>query len=281
MRIDVHTHIFPPAIIADRAPYFEGEQAFRSLYQSPKSKMIGAAELIRAMDENGIDCSVTFGFPWEDTELAARHNDYVLESAARYPDRLIPLACVYPPSHGATREADRCLAAGARGLGELAIYGQCDESRALQCFEPLIACCVEHRRLLLVHANEPVGHQYPGKAPMKLSFYYELARLCEEIPLILAHWGGGLCFYEMLKKEAAEVLANVYYDTAASPYLYRQTIYARMADTIGRHKILFGSDFPLLPPSRYFKEMKESGLSPEATEAIAGANTARLFALAK
>jgi len=279
MLMDVHTHIFPPQIIADRQAYFAGEPTFQALYQSPKARMIGAEDLIRAMDEARIDVSVTFGFPWTDTELAARHNDYVLAAAARYPARIVALACVYPLSRGAAAEADRCLRAGARGLGELAIYGQVDEAEALRHFEPLIACLSEPRRPLLVHANEPVGHAYPGKAPLKLSFYYELARKCAGIPLILAHWGGGLCFYELLKKEAGEVLANVTYDTAASPYLYKSSIYARMVAAIGQEKILFGSDYPLLAPARYFKEMEQCGLSAEAMGALCGANSARLFGL--
>lgn len=279
MLMDVHTHIFPPQIRADRQAYFAGEPAFQALYQAPKARMIGAEDLIRAMDEAGIDVSVTFGFPWTDTELAARHNDYVLAAAARYPARIVALACVYPLSRGAVAEADRCLRAGARGLGELAIYGQVDEAEALRHFEPLIAGLSDVQRPLLVHANEPVGHVYPGKAPLKLSFYYELARMCAHIPLILAHWGGGLCFYELLKKEAGEVLANVTYDTAASPYLYKSSIYARMVAAIGQGKILFGSDYPLLAPARYFREMEQGGLSAEAMGALCGANSARLFGL--
>ena len=37
----------------------------------------------------------------------------------------------------------------------------------------------------------------------------------------MAHWGGGLPFYGLMKKEGPEVLRRVYFDTAASPYLYR------------------------------------------------------------
>ena len=64
MIIDFHTHIFPKDICEHRDNYFQGEPEFRLLYDSPKSRLVGATELISAMDEQGIDKSVVFGFPW-------------------------------------------------------------------------------------------------------------------------------------------------------------------------------------------------------------------------
>lgn len=279
MRIDVHTHIFPPEIVEDRERYFPGEPVFQSLYDTPKARLATAETLVQAMDEAGIDHSVTFGFPWRAYELAERHNDYVLESASRYPRRLIPMGCIDPLAERGLREAERVLRAGARGLGELALYEASDPATALDRYADLIRCCRSHEGVLLIHANEPVGHTYPGKAPWGLDFYYALARLAEGVPLILAHWGGGLCFYQLLKKEVSEVLANVYYDTAASPFLYRSSIYAQMVQIAGIEKILFGSDYPLLSAGRYFDEMAASGLAEEQIGAICGGNAKRLFAL--
>jgi predicted TIM-barrel fold metal-dependent hydrolase len=277
MRIDVHTHIFPPAMVSRRDSYFEGEPVFRLLYESDKSRLATVEMLIENMDRTGVDRSVVFGFPWQSIELSRRHNDYVLEAASKYPDRLIPLACVAPMSAGSLEEADRCLRAGARGLGELAVYEHCDAQEALRTYDALIQCCRSHEGVLLIHANEPIGHQYPGKAPFGLDFYYALARMASGMVLILAHWGGGLCFYELLKKEVPEALDQVYYDTAASPYLYRTTIYGIAAGILGHEKILFGSDFPLLSPERYFREFADSGLGEEKIRAILGGNAARLF----
>lgn len=279
MKIDVHTHIFPPAVVGNRGAYFAGEPAFQLLYDGPKSRMVSVEDLIEAMDRDEIDRAVTFGFPWNNLELARWHNDYVLEAAARYPDRLVPLACVFPLDPESVREGDRCLRQGARGLGELAIYGPCDENRALEAFRPLVDLVNRHNAFLLVHANEPVGHLYPGKAPMGLRFYYELARLCRGVRLILAHWGGGLGFYENLKREASEVLANVFYDTAASPYLYQPAVYIQMIQAVGLEKILLGSDFPLLRVERYRKEMEEAGLEERFIAAIMGENAVRFLGL--
>ncbi len=279
MRIDVHTHIFPPEMVERRERFFEGEPVFRLLYESSKSKLATVEMLLENMDRTGVDRSVIFGFPWQDNELSRRHNDYVLESAARHPDRLIPLACVAPMTEGSLEEADRCLSAGARGLGELAVYQACDAQDALKAYQDLIECCRDHGGVLLVHANEPIGHQYPGKAPFGLDFYYALARMSSGMVLILAHWGGGLCFYQLLKKEVPGSLSHVYYDTAASPYLYQASIYSTVSRLVGNEKVLFGSDFPLLSPDRYFREVAEAGLGEREAEAILGGNAGRLFGL--
>lgn len=277
MKIDVHTHIFPPDIVQSRQHFFEGENVFQQLYDSPKAKLAGAESLLEVMDRDGIHRAVVFGFPWQNMELAKRHNDYVLEMASKYATRLIPMACFNPMDAEGPREAERCLVGGARGLGELALYASCAEDAALNFYKELVECCRSHKGILLVHANEPVGHMYPGKAPLGLGFYYSLARMAAGIPLILAHWGGGLCFYELLKREAPEVLADVYYDTAASPFLYTPAIYSHMSKILGRGKILFGSDYPLLAPSRYFKELEQADLATEEVAAIMGGNAVRLF----
>lgn len=277
MKIDVHTHIFPPDIVRSRQRFFDGEKVFQQLYDSPKAKLAGAESLLEVMDRDGIHRAVVFGFPWQNIELSKRHNDYVLEMALKYAPRLIPMACFNPMHPEGPREAERCFRGGARGLGELALYAACAEDTALGFYKDLVECCRSHKGILLVHANEPVGHMYPGKAPLGLGFYYSLAGMAAGIPLILAHWGGGLCFYELLKREAPEVLADVYYDTAASPFLYTPAIYSHMSRILGRGKILFGSDYPLLAPARYFKDLEQTDLAAEEVAAIMGGNAVRLF----
>ena len=277
MRIDVHTHIFSPKVVRDRRLFYDGEPEFQLLYDSPRARLATVEALLEAMERDGVDRAVVFGFPWRKSDLTRRHNDYVIESAAKYSPTLIPFGCVNPLGPDSAREANRCFELGARGLGELAIYGSVAEKFALESLQDLVACCRMHNGIMLVHANEPVGHKYPGKAPLGLDFYYTLAGIAAGMPLILAHWGGGLGFYELLKKEAPETLKNVHYDTAASPFLYKPGIYASMAAIVGKEKILFGSDYPLLSPGRYFQEMEEAGLSSEAIDAISGGNAARLF----
>ena len=120
MIIDVHTHIFPKKISADREKYFAAEPAFDLLYRAPQSKMVNARELVAAMDADGIDRSVVFGFPWRQIDTIKEHNDYILESVTQFPDRLIGFGCLNPLDPHASREVIRCLDGGLKGIGELA-----------------------------------------------------------------------------------------------------------------------------------------------------------------
>ncbi len=98
MIIDFHTHVFPPFLKEKRQDLFSSEPAFKTLYNSPNAKLVGARELINDMDEEGIHKSVIFGFPWEDAEIFRRHNDYILESVNGNADRLIGFCCFSPLS---------------------------------------------------------------------------------------------------------------------------------------------------------------------------------------
>ena len=73
------------------------------------------------------------------------------------------------------------------------------------------------------------------------------------------------------------MLKNIYYDTAASPYLYDPSVYKAALSLAGEGKILFGSDYPLIKPSRYYKDLDTAGISPEDRAAILGGNAERLL----
>ena len=56
--------------------------------------------------------------------------------------------------------------------------------------------------------------------------------------------------------EVKDVSKNVYYDTAASSFLYNPKIFEIAIEIVGSEKIIFGSDFPILSPERILNEMK-------------------------
>ncbi|MEE4263758.1 MAG: amidohydrolase family protein [Desulfobacteraceae bacterium] len=277
MIIDAHTHIFPPEIRQGRDKFFPAESAFKLLYQSPGARLIGGRELINAMDANRVDRAVVFGFPWTSIELSKIHNDYIMETVLKYPDRFTGLGCFDPASPGAAAEAERCLTGGLGGIGELAFYQSGIDDVALEQLAPVMDMCAECSLPVLIHTNEPVGHDYHGKTPITLSQIYGLIKRFADNKIVLAHWGGGLFFYTLMKKEVKECLKNVYFDTAASPYLYDPEVYQIAIKFAGIDKILFGSDFPLLAPEKYFNEMHQLGLARDQIDQICGLNAQRLF----
>jgi predicted TIM-barrel fold metal-dependent hydrolase len=279
MIIDFHTHLFPKKVRNNRRSYFRSEPAFRLLYESPGSRLVGAEELLNAMDANQVDKSVVFGFPWENSDTVKMHNDYIIEMVEKYSDRFIGLGCINPASKDAGAEAQRCLETGLRGIGELAFYQTGLDSKVFESLVPIMQLCQGRDLPVLIHTNEPIGHTYPGKTPMALAQIYRLIKRFQENTIVLAHWGGGLFFFHLLKKEVKEYLKNIYFDTAASPFLYEPEIYRLAVQLVGSDKILFGSDYPLLPPQRYFKEMAEAGLSDNQRNKICGFNAAKLLKL--
>ncbi len=275
MIIDVHTHIFPPEVVENRERFLQGEPAFASIYRDPTAPMVTAEGLLSAMDAEQVDQSWALGFPWVKEANARLHNQYLAAVIKEYPERLRGLGCVHPVAAWAQVEASRCLAMGLHGLGEIAFYSTDLNIRALG---PLCELCALEDKPLLLHTNEPVGHRYPGKAPMTLAALYGLIKAHPRTKLVLAHMAGGLFFYASLKKEVSKALRNVWIDTAAAPFLYQPRAYALAVEFLGADKVLLGSDYPLLPVSRYRKELSQAGLSQPDLEAVMGNNAAQLIA---
>jgi len=277
MLIDVHTHIFPPEMRRSRDELISSDQGFRLIYQNKKARMVGAEDLIEMLDQEGIDKAVVFGFPWQDIELCRKGNDYVLESMIRYPDRLIGFITLpWNNTEAMLRECERGLAAGSKGVGELALYNQALDDDRFKQLDSLAQILQKEKLPLLLHINEPVGHDYPGKAVIDFKALQNFIATHQELLIILAHWGGGFFFYELMP-EIRKISENVFYDTAASPFLYDYRIYEVALKIIGEDRILFGSDYPLLPPRRYFKEMDMVALPEIVQRKIKGENARCLF----
>ena len=273
MVIDFHTHIFHEKVQTEREKFFDSEPEFKLLYESEKSKIVGAESLIEMMDEQEVELSVVFGFPWRNSDHARENNDYIIESVKKYPDRLKGFACFDVMSEGAADETKRCLEAGLSGVGELAFYLSGIDEKAINYLAPIMEILIDFGNLpCMIHTNEPVGHKYPGKTPVTLEQIYNLAKAFPKNKLVFAHFGGGVFFYNIMKKDVKAVLKNVWFDTAAAPYLYDPAIYKLVSDSGMIDKLLFGTDYPLLQPARYIKDIDESGISYIDKEKILRAN---------
>lgn len=279
MIVDFHTHIFPSIFRNKRDMLFDGEPSFKLLYSDSSSKMAGVDDLINMMDENEIDVSVVFGFPWKSADHFRRNNDYIIEAMQKNPGRLIGFSCFDPLSSDGAEEAERCFREGLRGVGELAVYDSPLTDEIVSNLGDVMALCLENDVPLLIHTNEPIGHSYPGKQDMTLKQIYNLVKAYPDNKIVLAHWGGGIFFYMLLKKEVREIFKNVWFDTAASPYLYDPEIYKIAGDITGYDKILFGTDYPLIKPERYYKEIESAEIEPGDVDKIKSENAASLLGL--
>jgi predicted TIM-barrel fold metal-dependent hydrolase len=276
--IDFHTHITAPEIIARRDEYLVRDAWFRDLYANPRARLSSAEDLIAAMDRASVSQAVVFGFGWRDMDLCRRDNDYVLESVARYPDRLIGFAIVNPNSGTeAVQEIERCATLGLRGVGELMPDGQGYRLDDEKIMAPIVEVAVDHDMILLTHCSEPVGHLYPGKGTVTPDEVIRFARLFPDATLVCAHWGGGAIFYELMP-EVTRVMCNVYYDTAASLYLYQDDIFS-LAARWAPGKVLFATDFPLIEPGRFIGRVREARIPTATRRRILGGNAWRVLRL--
>ncbi|MCP4023572.1 MAG: amidohydrolase family protein [Desulfobacteraceae bacterium] len=278
MIIDTHTHVFPREVKENRSSFFDNEPEFKLLYNHKNAQICVTEELISTMNQQKVDLSVITGFPWRDSCLAIKNNDMIIESVQKYPDRIKGLACFDVNWDGAAKEAKRCIDEGLSGVGELAFYLSGIDDTALSRLAPVMDVLRSNGNLpCMIHTNEPVGHLYPGKTSITLEQIYALAKKFAENKIILAHWGGGIFFYNTMKKEVKEVLNNIWYDTAASVFLYGPKIYD-MAKTAGViDKILFGTDYPLLAPKRYYDDLNQSDLNQKEKDMVLGLNAAMFY----
>jgi len=230
------------------------------------------------MDEAGYGCSIVCGFPWEDPGLCREHNDYLLDVAARNPGRIAAAATVSPTQPGAAQEAERCLAAGAVGIGELNADAQGFDLMLPATLAAVAEVCLGYNKPILLHVSEPVGHLYPGKGTSTPDRLLRFLREFPELKVVAAHWGGGLPFYELMP-EVAEMTRHLVYDSAASTYLYQPQVFRTVIELAGLDRVLMGTDYPVLRQDRFLRRLLKLGLPDEVMDAILWQNASREYGL--
>jgi uncharacterized protein len=277
MIVDFHTHVFPSYIVENRNRYIQEDKLFELLYSDQKAKLITADELIATMDAQHIQKSVILNIDWSSQNHCKQTNDYIIESKNRYPDRLIGFcSIIFDSPDVAILELERCQKEGIKGVGEIR-----PQLRFLKndfyC-KTILDFMVKKQMILLIHASEPIGHSYPGKGSITPELLYPFITRNSELKLVCAHWGGGLPFYSLMP-EVKPFFKNLFFDSAASPYLYDPEIYSQVIQMVGAEKILFGSDYPLLSPKRLLDEIYELTISENIKKMILAENALKLLGI--
>ena len=139
-------------------------------------------------------------------------------------------------------------------------------------WRPLAESLIQARGTLLLHCSEPVGHLYPGKGANTPDKVYRFAVAHPDLKIVAAHWGGGLPFYYLMPEMCA-ALPNLYFDSAATEYLYDRRVFGLVAGVAGEDRVIFGSDYPLLGQKRAYDHAISAGLSAADPFFAANANT--------
>ncbi len=290
--IDCHVHLYSPEVAADPRGWAaaRGELHWAELVAPPDGRpslqgWVTVDQLLRDMDEAGVERVVLQGWYWESQNTCAEQNRWYAEWAAAHPDRISWFATLQPAAgQAAVEELRRAAGEGALGAGELSPAAQGWFLRE-EAFLAVAETARDLRLPFLFHVNEVLGRQRPGRRFDRLEDFQWLAATFPDLRLILAHWGGLIPFFE-LNRAVRKDLRNVFYDTAASPLLYDARIYQAVADAVGADKILFGTDYPLRlypksgePPgfARMVEEVRSSLAEESARAAILGGNARRLL----
>lgn len=274
--IDAHTHLFPDEVIRHRDRFREMDPWFSELFENPLGGMATGEELLASMDDAGIDQSIVCGWPWRDQGICRMHNDFLADVASQHPGRIAWLAIVNPSDREAAAEIQRSASKGAVGIGEINADAQEFDLGQPAHLSTFAEACTSLALPVLLHCTEPVGHHYYGKGSAYPERVIDFVAKYPALKVVAAHWGGGLPFYELMP-EIAERLTNVVYDTAASTYLYRHSIFDVVFRLVGGQRILFGSDFPVLRQATFARAAQRALGSDADLDALMAGNARRVY----
>ena len=288
--IDCHTHAYPEEVVANPREWAvaQGEKHWADLVAPEGRPSIQGwshlDQMLGAMDAAGVDQAVLLGWYWENESTCRWHNEVMAEWMHSAPTRLIAFAAVYP-NENVIEQLEAAKKFGFSGVGELHMGVQ-GFSASCPYWQAMAKWCAANRWPVNFHVTEAAGHDHPGSVPTPLQEFVRIAEGEPSLRMILAHWGGGLPFFEQNPK-LQKILRNVYYDTAASPLLYEMSIFKQMVELVGINKLLFGSDYPLriYPKSQKTPDMhrfiesisSKSGLSDSDMESLLGGNFSHLL----
>ncbi len=209
-------------------------------------------------------------------------NDAVVEFAAANADIAMAFASLNPTRGSeAVREAKRLVASG--GIRGLKLHPPLQEFFPNDRLAyPLYEVFAEARLPVLFHTGHSgIGSGMPGGGGIRLKYGHpmpidDVAVDFPDMPIILAHpsfpW----------QDEAISVCLHkpqVYIDLSGwSPKYFSPTL-VQYANTLLKHKVLFGSDYPLLTPDRWLSDFEKIGIKDDVRPLILKENAVKLFGL--
>ncbi|RPE31780.1 hypothetical protein EDD38_0007 [Kitasatospora cineracea] len=269
---DAHGHLALDAELMDAsAAYFKSGQD-----RTPTVEHLAAHYRERRMAAVifTVDATTGLGRP-------ALSSEEIAEAAAAHPDVLVPFGSVDPHRPDAVARARSLVRDhGVRGF---------KFHPSLQAFAPnapehypLYEAIQELGVPALFHTGQTgIGAGLPGGRGIKLRrsdpmLLDDVAADFPGLTIVLAHpsvpW----------QDEAISIAthkANVYIDLSGWSPKYFPPQLVKAAGSFLRHKVLFGSDYPVVTPDRWLADFDTLGLKPEVRQLILKENAARVLNL--
>jgi len=279
--IDIHTHAETSTRLAPDAAAKEALEArgryFRYAVQHPTIAQMAAYYRERKM------AFVVFTVDHErGMGLRNISNEEIAESAAENADVAIPFASI-DPARGkmGVREARRLIKDyGVRGFKfhpTVQAFFPNDHDAY-----PLYEVIAEARLPAIFHTGQTgIGAGMPGGGGLRLKYSNpiyldDVAADFPDMPIIMAHpsvpW----------QDEALSVAThkpNVYIDLSGWSPKYFEPKLVQYANTLLKHKVLFGTDNPAISPDRWLSDFEKIDIRPEVRPLIMKENAAQLLGL--
>lgn len=280
--IDFHTHAEEPCGTHADDGYDDLQAAMTTYFRSPFKHPPTIPETAAYYRERKI-AAVIFAVDAErETGYRRYNNEEIAELAAEHDDILIPFASIDPAKGKmGAREARRLVEHyGVRGFKfHPTFQGFYPNDRSAY---PLYEAIAEAGLPALFHTGQTgVGAGMRGGNGMRLKYSNPLyvddvAVDFPDMPIILAHpsfpW----------QEEALAVAThkpNVYIDLSGWSPKYFPAILVKYANSLLKHRVLFGSDWPAILPDRWLSDFEKLEIKPEVRPLILKENARKLLKL--
>ena len=264
MRIDFHTHVFPPKLAVGAIDKLAKESGY-----IPETN--GTIEgLLAKMDIWGVDTAVTANIavtPHSEKKV----NDFAI--ATNDLQRIVAFGSVHPASEQAICELHRLKEAGIKGIKLHPEYQQFDIDDPIA--YPIYETCQSLGLVTLFHAGFDVAYPdsrraYPDRAA-------NIIRDFPDLKIVLAHFGANHGAGEVRETLVGK---NVYFDISL---LYEQGLTPVEAETMirthGADKILMATDCPWGSIPKVEAFLAETDLTQDELFQIRYGNAKRLLGI--
>lgn len=226
---------------------------------------------IAAMDRGGVDVGLLSA--WHGPAGALIDNDAVAGWVAGHPDRFRGVASVdIRDPMGARRELQRCVAElDFVGLRVVPWLWELPPNHRY--YYPLYATCVE----LGVPFFTQAGHTGPlrtSETGRPIPYLDDVALDFPELVIVAGHIGHP---WTMEMIAIARKHPNVYIDTSAYTSRRYPAELVEYMKTDGAHKVLFGTNYPMLTPDRALEHAASLELDDRGSELFLHGNARRLL----
>ena len=274
IEVDDHGHASLPDDLADAASaYFATD--------GPRPDLDSIAAYYREKRMAAVVFTVDAGTQLRHPSLSS---EAIAAGAARNNDVLIPFGSVDPRRGAEAVDRARMLVAdhGVRGFKFHPTVQGFDPSDKK--YYPLYSALQDAGVVALFHTGQTgIGAGLPGGRGLRLGLSNPMlldpvAADFPDLQIIMAHpsvpW----------QDEALSVAThkhNTWIDLSGwSPKYFPESL-VRYANTLLSRRVLFGSDFPMLTPERWMRDVEKTALKPEVMPGILKDNAVRLFGLAR